>query len=638
MATISLRAYNHEIEEMIAHNQFDQAIAHCRNILKSYPKHIDTYRLLGKAFLENQRYGDAGDIFQRVLSSFPEDFISHVGMSIIREDEGNLDDALWHMERAFELQPSNNAVQGELRRLHGKREGVEPSKIRLTRGALAHMYIRGDLFPQAIAELKIALTEDPTRFDLQTSLAKAYYLSGQLAEAAKISNEIINKLPYSFEANRILAEIYKKSDRKEEAQPYLEKLFELDPYFAYVTDNIPTPEQVNEEAVTLEKLEWQPGTPMPVSSSQPAWAASIGISIENQILKEDNIPDWLLSSQEESKKESQEEESIFSTSEMPEKESEIPTEWSTPEPSIESTIGEVEPPLESMQTSDVFLPQEKQMESEGIQEFSEEKGISDIGTEMERPEEFAPTEIPDWLRSLAPDQSKEPEEPQMETPSIVSSSEKEYSWLDEINPEEGNPEEPFIDKEPFVISSEESEQIPSWLQQMSEETVISEEESVEPENELLSQALTSEEIEVPIESEPKDEFSWLSEPEAGQPERESLEEGGIWLEEPDEENLPFTSDEEEIEPAVEVELPEWLSRMKEDMENHISEPKPEQEIPDWINRIDEPPVSEEDTKPSRLLRNLQQNPPTSSSETIPEITTPEPAEIPEETPFSAIFT
>ncbi|MEN6394081.1 MAG: tetratricopeptide repeat protein, partial [Anaerolineaceae bacterium] len=274
MATISLRAYNHEIEEMIAHNQFDQAIAHCRNILKSYPKHIDTYRLLGKAFLENQRYGDAGDIFQRVLSSFPEDFISHVGMSIIREDEGNLDDALWHMERAFELQPSNNAVQGELRRLHGKREGVEPSKIRLTRGALAHMYIRGDLFPQAIAELKIALTEDPTRFDLQTSLAKAYYLSGQLAEAAKISNEIINKLPYSFEANRILAEVYKKSDRKEEAQPYLEKLFELDPYFAYVTDNIQTPEQVNEEAVTLEKLERQPGSPMPVSSSQPAWAAS----------------------------------------------------------------------------------------------------------------------------------------------------------------------------------------------------------------------------------------------------------------------------------------------------------------------------------------------------------------------------
>ena len=109
---------------------------------------------MGKAYLEGQRYGDAADILQRVLSAVPDDFISHIGMSIIREDEGNLDAALWHMERAFEVQPSNQAIQNELRRLYGRRDGMEPPKIRLTRGALARMYAQGDLYEQSIAELR----------------------------------------------------------------------------------------------------------------------------------------------------------------------------------------------------------------------------------------------------------------------------------------------------------------------------------------------------------------------------------------------------------------------------------------------------------------------------------------------------
>ena len=81
-------------------------------------------------------------------------------MSIIREDEGNLDEAIWHMERAFEAQPSNAAIQSELQRLYGRRDGVTPPRIRMTRGALAHMYMQGELYPQAISETRAVLDED----------------------------------------------------------------------------------------------------------------------------------------------------------------------------------------------------------------------------------------------------------------------------------------------------------------------------------------------------------------------------------------------------------------------------------------------------------------------------------------------
>jgi len=149
MAKVSLRIYNRDVESLVDQGQLDEAIAHCRHILNAFPKHLETYRLLGKAYLEAKRYPEATDIFQRLLMAVPDDFVAHVGMSIICDEQNKMDDAIWHMERAFEVQPSNSAIQSELQRLYGRRDGVEPPKIRLTRGALAHMYIQGELYAQA---------------------------------------------------------------------------------------------------------------------------------------------------------------------------------------------------------------------------------------------------------------------------------------------------------------------------------------------------------------------------------------------------------------------------------------------------------------------------------------------------------
>src|SRR3972149_6856224 len=171
MADIALRVYLEEIDGMIDGNRVDEAIAHLKHILGIYPKNLEAYRLLAKALLEKNRHLDAADVFQRVLSSVPDDFISHIGMAVVREDEGSLDAAIRHMERAYEVQPSNGPVQEELRRLYGKRDGAEPPRLRLSRAALARMYEKGDLYPQAIAELRAALSEDPERLDLKVMLA-----------------------------------------------------------------------------------------------------------------------------------------------------------------------------------------------------------------------------------------------------------------------------------------------------------------------------------------------------------------------------------------------------------------------------------------------------------------------------------
>jgi len=293
MARISLREYIHEIESLIDRGDTQKAIAHCKHILRYFPKHIDTYRLFGKALLEVQKYGDASDIFQRVLSSVPDDFISQIGMSIIREDENNLDAAIWHLERAFEIQPSNKAVQDELKRLYSNRDGVTPTKIRLTRGALVRMYARGELYPQAIAEIKAAILEDQSRVDLEVILARLYFLLDQKIESTETCSSLISKLPYCYEANRILAALLPGTKRAEDAKIFEQRVIDLDPYFAFVSENTPNPIDIPDNKVMMEYLDWEPGMEES-DKEQPDWAKSIGINWETDSKSESaQIDSWL---------------------------------------------------------------------------------------------------------------------------------------------------------------------------------------------------------------------------------------------------------------------------------------------------------------------------------------------------------
>jgi tetratricopeptide (TPR) repeat protein len=293
MTEIALRTYNQEIKDLIDHGHFDEAIAHCQHILETYPRHIETYRLLGKAFLEQGRHGDAADVFQRVLSAIPEDWLSHVAMAIVREDESNLDMAIWHMERAYEVNPSNPTVQQEVRRLRGRRDGVEPPKLRLTRSALARMYIKGGLFGQAIAEIRSALAEDADRPDLQTLLASALFESGAVQEATEICSTILQKLPYCLEANRILGLALWASDKKEDAEKLFQRLESLDPYIDI--DTLKKDKRIQEhpgQSVTLTRIEWEQQEKTVRSGKQPAWASSLGLKIEEPQGRP-AIPDWL---------------------------------------------------------------------------------------------------------------------------------------------------------------------------------------------------------------------------------------------------------------------------------------------------------------------------------------------------------
>ena len=298
MAKVSLRIYNREIERLVEQGHIDEAIAHCRHILKTFPKHLETYRMLGKAYLEAKRYGEAVDVFGRVLMAAPGDFVSHVGLSIINDEENKLDDAIWHMERAFEAQPSNAAIQGELQRLFGRRDGMEPPKIRMTRGALAHMYVQGELYPQAIAEIRAVLAQDPQRADMQVLLAYSYFKGGQKSDASDICNQLLKRYPYCFDANRIMVELLPATaGATESTQVYRMHVGELDPYANFAKGSIFQTSEVSDASINLERLEYS-GDEVPAGQE---WTSSLGIGTGSSDMPAlgsssfDNQPDWLKS-------------------------------------------------------------------------------------------------------------------------------------------------------------------------------------------------------------------------------------------------------------------------------------------------------------------------------------------------------
>ncbi|MEW6717719.1 MAG: tetratricopeptide repeat protein [Chloroflexota bacterium] len=639
MMQIALRTYYKDIESLISKGQLEEAIAHCRHVLKAYPKYVDIYRLLGKSYLEAQRYSDAADIFQRVLSSVPDDFVSHVGMSIIRQDEGNIDSAIWHMERAFEVQPSNVAIQDELRQLYGRRDGLEPPKIRLTRGALSRMYIHGNLFQQAISELRTALAEDPERPDLQVMLTQVYFESGKQVEAAEVCSNLLNKLPYCLEANRILAAILPGTERDEDAKFYANRVYALDPYSAYISETAPTSADVPDQVLTIEKLEWRPEeiTP-PTPTGEPEWAATLGVELETP-QEEERLPSWLVKEKEEEA---------------------VPTEAAEEEVSEEELILPAEEELPSWmekETLDVGLEAFEKLpsvlEEEGeIAEEIEQAEIPDWVQELAPPAEEIESgeelveELPDWLREAVKDTtpSKIPEtgpppaeelpewaeaediteaaiseiEEPIQAPEVeeVPAAEGLPDWLQDLGAIEAPPVE--VEAPAEEIKAEPTEKLPDWLQELTgveeitTEEVPVEEEAVEAPEELPAwlQSIEAEEVPVAEAELPEEEEEIIPSPVEALPE---------WLQELEEIEIPPTEEEpttEKVEAALAEEIPEWLQEPEtakapiveaelppEEEEVEVA-PAMVEEIPEWLQELEaeEAPPAEAELPPEEKVK------------------------------------
>ncbi len=305
MSTTTLRAYLDELDLLLQREALEEVIGHCRHILQHYPKNVETYRLFGKALLEKARYEEAAQVFPRLLSADPNDFVAHVGMSSIYENQQQLNQAIWHMERANEQMPNNNVIINELKRLYHNRDETSPRKIQLTRAALAQQYLSSGMYEQAITELRRSLVEQPNRLDLRVRLANGLWDAGHMLEAGELALEVLRVLPDCLPLNLLMAKLWIESRRPDDAKPFLEKVEALAPYeslrLIYSSENQAT---LPEGAFVLSRLKWAADAATSVAGPAPDWISQITdvFNMPESIAPtrsagrsatEQDLPDWM---------------------------------------------------------------------------------------------------------------------------------------------------------------------------------------------------------------------------------------------------------------------------------------------------------------------------------------------------------
>ncbi len=288
---VQLSAYSEAIENLIRSEQYDQAIALCQHILCYYPKHIATYRQMAVANLEKGDVHSAGELFRRVLSANPEDYVAYAGLAAIFERQALFDEAVWHLERAFELSPGIPEIGKELLRLYGERDGRPRTRLKLTAGALARLYVREGLFAQAIQEFKGILLGAPRRFDVRLALAETMWHAGQMRDSTQVCQEILQALPHCLKANLILGKALQESGA-DTAGPYLECAQALDPTNRMAQEIFGEQSPLGAANVLIPPYV-ERAAPTPAAETAP-------IATEQALAQEEGFEDWFAETHAES--------------------------------------------------------------------------------------------------------------------------------------------------------------------------------------------------------------------------------------------------------------------------------------------------------------------------------------------------
>jgi tetratricopeptide (TPR) repeat protein len=614
MPDIRLQDYTAKIKDMIRNVRLEEAIAHSQHILRQYPKHFETYCLLGEACLEKELYREAIEFFQRALSADPESLIARVGLGVIYDEQGALPEAIWQLERAFELAPGNTEVRRELQRLYARHDGAERPRLRLTRGALGRLYSRNGLYARAIGEFLAVLRQDPDLPDVRVALAEALWHEGRKLDAVEVCQELVEALPNCLKANLILGEVWTRGENEEEGQEKLKLAQELDPENRLAQEMMGRSSPLPLEEILISELEAVPDR-LDLAEWGLAEAGIVAAAAEELVQEvagpgegEEELPDWLrdmgmlaeeelvteLEAEEAALAEPYPEEGI-SAEEMPEWLQEV-FEESEGEETVTLPVGEAMP--------------------EGVPD----EGVDTIMAEVpaEELEDQQVGAIPEWLQELVGEEApSEPAEEVVDAAPVAKVTEEEVvpaveeevseeevsevvpSWQPEVTPivEEVAEEPPFVEEEVVPVSEAEiiTEVVPGWEPEKAQVA-----EEVE---EIPVMDMAAAEAEVAEEEMPE----WLR--DLGVPEAEEVG------------PPPVAEEVEEVAPTLEEEfteeeMPDWLRDLEVPEGEEVGlPPMPEVaeeeayglEVSEWLRDLGVPEA--EEVGPLPLLEEAEEEAP-----------------------------
>lgn len=276
MADITLKAYLAHVDDLLGRRQYEEAEAHSKHILAKYPKNLAALRRLAKAQLEAGHYPEAENTYARVLSLEPRSTEAYVGLSWVARQQGQGDQTIALLERAYEQDTTNQDVVQLLRDAHRTFNDRTNAKLPQTQYVAARQQWRSGLDQQAIATLNAALAADASRADMRLLKAQILTHMGNSNEAARAVTDVLKQLPDCVEANRMLAEFWKAQGRSSDAQRFVNHVEAADPFLAFeIATGAPPPD----EALMLSLMDYRSSSSVAsAAAATPDWLGELGMT------------------------------------------------------------------------------------------------------------------------------------------------------------------------------------------------------------------------------------------------------------------------------------------------------------------------------------------------------------------------
>ncbi len=189
-----------------------------REILRESPDHVEALYLLGEAYHQLRRPGDAAGCFLRVVLLNPDHWEACNYLGVVLLAQGKGEEAVACYRRALRIRPNQAealANLGEALMQQGKGE-------------------------EALASLRRGLALQPNRAELHYALGKAYRNGGQAAEAAACLREAIRLRPDFPQAHGTLGLLLTDAGADEEALACFQESVRLQPRDAAAQSNLAT--------------------------------------------------------------------------------------------------------------------------------------------------------------------------------------------------------------------------------------------------------------------------------------------------------------------------------------------------------------------------------------------------------------
>ena len=196
------RAYKDHVQSASAAFQkkdFASAITNYSKAIEMSPFEINNYYSRGIAYFKSGKEKEAEDDFDKVIIMDPRMSTAYVYRGLCRERLGKYKDALNDYTKALELKPNDAAIHNNIAYLY---VSANDESFRDKVKALEHAKKAAELSKEKNAEI------------LDT-LARTYFINGQIKEAIDAENKALKLEPYNEEFKGKLKE-YEKAMGTEE--------------------------------------------------------------------------------------------------------------------------------------------------------------------------------------------------------------------------------------------------------------------------------------------------------------------------------------------------------------------------------------------------------------------------------------